>query len=73
MDSGNATVRRNDGDVETAFKNAAKVIKSEFQCPFIPHSPMEPMNFFADVRDDAVELIGPTQTPGRPAPTQPNC
>ena len=64
MDSGNATVRRNDGDVETAFKNAAKVIKSEFQCPFIPHSPMEPMNFFADVRDDAVELIGPTQTPG---------
>jgi isoquinoline 1-oxidoreductase beta subunit len=25
---------------------------------------MEPMNFFADVRPDAVELIGPTQTPG---------
>ena len=46
------------------LKNAAKVIKGEYQCPFIPHSPMEPMNFFADVREDAVELIGPTQTPG---------
>jgi isoquinoline 1-oxidoreductase subunit beta len=59
-----ATVRRKDGDVETAFKNAAKVIKSEYQCPFIPHSPMEPMNFFAHVREDGIELVGPTQTPG---------
>ena len=25
---------------------------------------MEPMNFFADVREDGVELVGPTQTPG---------
>jgi isoquinoline 1-oxidoreductase beta subunit len=58
-----ATVRRKDGDIESAFKNAAKVIKSEFQCPFLPHNPMEPMNFFADVRPDGVELIGPTQTP----------
>ena len=64
MDNGKATVRRKDGDVEAAFKNAARVIKAEYQCPFIPHSPMEPMNFFADVREDAVELIGPTQTPG---------
>jgi len=58
-----ATVRRKDGDVETAFKNATKIIKSEFQSPFIAHNPMEPMNFFADVRSDGVELIGPTQTP----------
>lgn len=64
LNSKEAKVRRQDGDVETAFKNAAKVITSEFQCPFIPHSPMEPMNFFADVREDGVELIGPTQTPG---------
>ena len=57
-------VKRKDGDPETAFKNAAKIITSEYQCPFLPHNPMEPMNFFADVRDDAVELIGATQTPG---------
>ncbi len=63
LDSGKVTVRRKDGDVETAFKNAAKTIKREYQCPFLPHSPMEPMNFFADVREDGVELVGPTQTP----------
>lgn len=65
MDHGEATVRRKNGDVETAFKNAAKVIKAEYQCPFLPHSPLEPMNFFAHVREDGVELIGPTQTPER--------
>jgi len=65
MDNGEATVRRKDGDVDAAFKNAAKVIKGEYQCPFISHSPMEPMNFFADVRADGVELVGPTQTPAR--------
>jgi isoquinoline 1-oxidoreductase subunit beta len=65
LNSSEATVRWKDGDVETAFKNAAKVIKSEYQCPFLPHSPLEPMNFFAHVRPDGVELIGPTQTPDR--------
>jgi isoquinoline 1-oxidoreductase subunit beta len=63
LDKPDATVRRKDGDVETAFKNAAKVIKSEYQCPFLPHNPLEPMNFFAHVRPDGVELVGPTQTP----------
>ncbi|CAN5273565.1 xanthine dehydrogenase family protein molybdopterin-binding subunit [soil metagenome] len=65
LDNGEATVRREDGNVETAFQNAAKVLKSEYQCPFLPHSPLEPMNFFAHVRPDGVELVGPTQTPDR--------
>ncbi len=66
LDSTDASVvqmRRKDGDVDTAFKSAAKVIKREYQCPFLSHSPMEPMNFFAHVRPDGVELVGPTQTP----------
>lgn len=63
LNSAEATVRRKDGDVETAFKNASKIVKSEYQCPFISHSPMEPMNFFAHVRPDGVELVGSTQTP----------
>jgi isoquinoline 1-oxidoreductase beta subunit len=65
LDSGEATVRRKNGDVDTTFKNAAKVITAEYQCPFLPHSPLEPMNFFAHVREDGVELVGPTQTPER--------
>jgi isoquinoline 1-oxidoreductase beta subunit len=60
-----ASVRRKDGDVEAAFKKAAKVVTSEYQCPFLPHNPMEPMNFFANVTADGAELIGPTQTPER--------
>ncbi len=65
LDKGNAQVMRKDGDVNRAFGNAAKVVKSDFQCPFLSHSPMEPMNFFAHVREDGVELVGPTQTPER--------
>lgn len=64
LNGSNAQVRRKEGDVETAFKNAAKIVKSDYQCPFLPHNPMEPMNFFAHVRPDGVELVGPTQTPG---------
>lgn len=63
LDGSTATVRRKDGDVDIAFKNAAKVVKAEYQCPFLPHNPLEPMNFFAHVRPDGVELVGPTQTP----------
>ena len=63
LDSGNVTVKRKNGDVAAAFSNAAKIIKSEYQGPFLSHSPMEPMNFFAHVRPDGVELVGPTQTP----------
>jgi isoquinoline 1-oxidoreductase beta subunit len=63
LDKPDATVRRKDGDVDAAFKSAAKVVTADYQCPFLPHSPMEPMNFFAHVRPDGVELVGPTQTP----------
>ncbi|MEO7767072.1 MAG: molybdopterin cofactor-binding domain-containing protein, partial [Ferruginibacter sp.] len=64
LDNGTPVVRRKNGDVEAAFKTAAKIIKSEYQSPFLSHSPMEPMNFFADVKADGIELVGPTQTPG---------
>ena len=65
LDGKNADVKRKDGDVDTAFKNAAQIITSEYQCPFLSHSPMEPQNFFAHVQGDKVELVGPTQTPDR--------
>jgi isoquinoline 1-oxidoreductase beta subunit len=53
---------RNDGDVETAFSNG-KVIEAVYECPALSHSPMEPINFFADVKDGKAELYGPTQVP----------
>ena len=54
---------RKDGNPESAFKNAAKIIERSYSCPFLAHNTMEPMNFFADVTDDHAELLGPTQTP----------
>ena len=54
---------RRDGEVEATLKTAAKVIEREYQAPFLSHACMEPMNFFAHVREDGVELIGPAQLP----------
>ncbi|MFN3382181.1 MAG: molybdopterin cofactor-binding domain-containing protein, partial [Runella zeae] len=63
LSSSTPTIHRKDGDVEAAFKNAYKVIEAEYQCPFLPHSPMEPMNFFAHYKGDSIEMAGPSQTP----------
>ncbi|HRI58230.1 MAG TPA: molybdopterin-dependent oxidoreductase [Saprospiraceae bacterium] len=56
-------VRRKDGDPETAFKNAAKIIERTYTAPFLAHNCMEPMNFFAHVTAEKAELIGPLQKP----------
>ncbi len=63
LDKANAKPRRNDGDVDTAFAEADQVLEKVYEAPFLPHNTMAPMNFFADVRSDKVELIGPIQTP----------
>jgi isoquinoline 1-oxidoreductase beta subunit len=58
-----ANVRRKDGDIEEAFKNAAKVIGRTYNAPFLVHNCMEPMNFFAHVTEETAELSGPLQKP----------
>jgi isoquinoline 1-oxidoreductase beta subunit len=58
-----ATVRRKDGDIETAFKSAAKTIERTYNAPYLAHNCMEPMNFFAHVTDEKAELSGPLQKP----------
>ena len=59
----NAKVVRKDGNTETAFKNAARIIERSYTCPFLAHNCMEPMNFFAHVTEDKADLVGPIQTP----------
>ena len=54
---------RKDGDPEGAFKKAAKIVERTYNAPFLAHNTMEPMNFFANVTADKVELEGPIQTP----------
>ncbi|MFN8256211.1 MAG: molybdopterin cofactor-binding domain-containing protein [Bacteroidales bacterium] len=54
-------VIRKDGDPEKAFENAVKVIERTYTAPFLAHNCMEPMNFFAHVTPEKVELAGPLQ------------
>ncbi|OEK08133.1 isoquinoline 1-oxidoreductase [Flavivirga aquatica] len=55
--------RRKDGDVKEAFAKADKVLERIYESPFLPHNCMEPMNFFANVKDEKIHLVGPIQTP----------
>jgi isoquinoline 1-oxidoreductase subunit beta len=54
---------RNDGNVKKAFAEADQVIEKIYEAPFLPHNCLEPMNFYANVTPEKVELIGPIQTP----------
>ena len=66
LDTGKRKLERNDrkdGNPEAAFKGAAKIIEKTYGAPFLAHNTMEPMNFFADVKEDSAELVGPIQTP----------
>lgn len=56
---------RKDGQPEKVFRRAARILERTYEVPFLPHNTMEPMNFFAHVRADGAELIGPIQTPER--------
>lgn len=62
-----AEPRRKDGDIDGAFAGADMVLERTYEAPFLPHNCMEPMNFYANVTDDKVDLLGPIQTPQRTA------
>ena len=67
LDGKDFTNLRKDGDVKKAFKQADKVIERTYESPFLPHNCMEPMNFYADVTDSKIHLVGPVQTPASAA------
>ena len=54
---------RKDGDINKAFSQADKILERTYESPFLPHNCMEPMNFFANITDEKVHLVGPVQTP----------
>jgi isoquinoline 1-oxidoreductase beta subunit len=63
LDGSEFNTLRADGDVKKAFKAADKVLERTYESPFLPHNCMEPMNFYADVTDEKIHLVGPIQTP----------
>ena len=52
---------RQQGNVDESMKGAAKTVQATYELPFLSHSPLEPMNFTADVRKDSALLIGSIQ------------
>jgi isoquinoline 1-oxidoreductase beta subunit len=52
---------KSQGNVADAMKGAAKTVNATYEMPFLSHSPLEPMNFTADVRKDSALLIGSIQ------------
>jgi len=55
--------KREDGNVKRAFDEADSVVERVYEAPFLPHNCLEPMNFYADVTAEKVDLLGPIQTP----------
>ncbi|RYC52648.1 xanthine dehydrogenase family protein molybdopterin-binding subunit [Flagellimonas olearia] len=67
LDGNKFETLRSDGNVKKALAEADQVLERTYESPFLPHSCMEPMNFFADITDEKVHLVGPIQTPERTA------
>ncbi|OOG75347.1 xanthine dehydrogenase family protein molybdopterin-binding subunit [Algoriphagus sp. A40] len=63
LEKGAPSPSRNDGNLEESFEKASKILDVTFELPTLSHGQMEPLNFYADVRDGKVELFGPTQVP----------
>lgn len=53
-----------DGDVEAAFKTAAKIVEAEYDFPLLSHAPLEPQNSTAWYKDGKLEIWSPSQIPG---------
>ena len=68
IDADEGAIVYNDGDVDTAFEAAAKVVGGKYVYPFLNHAPLEPQNCTAFVEGDSVEIWAPTQTPLRALP-----
>ncbi len=59
-----AAVARNDGDVEAAFKTAAKVVETTYEFPYLAHAALEPLNAVARRNaDGTLEIWGGHQMP----------
>jgi isoquinoline 1-oxidoreductase beta subunit len=51
------------GNVEDAFKAAAKIVEAEYYFPLLSHAPLEPQNSTAHVHDGRLEIWSPSQIP----------
>jgi len=57
-------VARDQGDIDSAMKTAAKVVTAEYYLPHLAHASMEPPAAVADVKADGAEVWAPVQSAG---------
>jgi isoquinoline 1-oxidoreductase subunit beta len=60
-----ATMLKDGGDLDAAFKGAAKTVEAFYAYPYLSHAPMEPQNCTASFKNGAIEFWAPTQAPDR--------
>jgi isoquinoline 1-oxidoreductase beta subunit len=61
IEADEAAVARQDGDVEAALPESAKLVTAEYYAPYLAHATLEPMNCTARVTAERVEVWAPTQ------------
>ena len=64
VETGDMESARDDGDVDTALNQEAKVT-AEYRLPFLAHATMEPQNCTAWVQKDRCDIWVPTQGPSQ--------
>jgi isoquinoline 1-oxidoreductase beta subunit len=57
------TVRRANGNIDSAIAGAANVLESTYVIPHLSHAPMEPPNAVASYKDGKCEVWAPVQSP----------
>jgi isoquinoline 1-oxidoreductase beta subunit len=63
MLAGQGQVVHDLGDFPAAIAVADKVVKHQYEVPFVSHAPLEPQNCYAWVKEDSAHVIAPTQMP----------
>ncbi|MBL9099155.1 MAG: xanthine dehydrogenase family protein molybdopterin-binding subunit [Alphaproteobacteria bacterium] len=65
MMRGRGQIVNNEGDFDGAIKKAARVVEHVYEVPYVSHATLEPQNCIAHVHANGIDIVAPTQTPGR--------
>ena len=56
-------IRREEGNISKALRSSSEVLEATYKLPHMSHTPMEPPNALADVKDGKCTIWAPTQHP----------